>query len=58
MGNVFFECAWFDSPSSCYEEQARFTSDALSAGALCSATSCEELEPCLDANLWSYGEPR
>jgi hypothetical protein len=57
MGQTFFECAWFESASSCTQEHARYTEQALSAGEVCRGTPCEALQECMDANLWSYGAP-
>jgi hypothetical protein len=56
MAETFFVCAWFSAPSQCAREHARYTDPALSAGALCAGTPCEELESCVDATLWTFGD--
>lgn len=56
MAETFFVCAWYSAPSQCAREHARYTEAALSAGERCAGASCEELESCLAAELWSYGD--
>jgi hypothetical protein len=56
MSETFFECAWFGSPDACSEELARFTPEALAAGERCSGTPCAELEQCMTASLFTYGD--
>lgn len=56
MAETFFVCAWYSAPSQCAREHARYTDAALSAGARCAGTPCEELESCVDATLWTFGD--
>jgi hypothetical protein len=56
MADTFFTCAWYSAPSQCAQRNARFTEAALSAGARCAGTPCEELEACIDATLWTFGD--
>ena len=56
MAETFFVCAWYSAPNQCARDHARYTDAALSAGALCAGTPCEELESCIDATLWTFGE--
>lgn len=56
MAETFFGCAWYSAPTGCAQEHARFTDAALSAGERCAGTPCDELESCMDATLWTFGE--
>lgn len=56
MSETFFECAWYSSPRSCSQAHARYTADALAAGRRCTGSTCDNLESCIEATLWSYGD--
>lgn len=56
LSQTFFECRWFDSPDSCSEVNARYTAPALAAGERCNEAACDELQQCMEASVWSYGE--
>jgi hypothetical protein len=56
MADTFFGCAWYSTPSQCSQQNARFTGAALSAGARCAGTPCDDLESCIEATLWTFGD--
>jgi hypothetical protein len=58
MSERFFECAWYSAPTVCSQVNSRYVPEALSAGERCGNTPCDDLEQCMDATLWTYGDPR
>lgn len=57
LSQTFFECSWFPSPDSCSLVNARYTAPALAAGERCSDAACDELQQCMEASVWRYGQP-
>jgi hypothetical protein len=55
MAVPFYECQYFVSPTTCAWLTAQFTEIALKSGAHCAKKSCDELAPCLEKELWFYG---
>jgi len=56
MAKPFFECSWFSTPQSCSTFHAVFSAPALAAEQDCAAASCDELDACIEAQLYSFGE--
>jgi len=57
MAEPFFECNWFGTPQSCGRFHAAFSAPALAAERKeCSFASCEALDGCIAAQLYSFGE--
>jgi hypothetical protein len=56
MSQTFFECRWFESPEGCSQFHARYSPPALEAGQRCNGAPCEELQQCMEAWVWTYGE--
>jgi hypothetical protein len=56
LAKPFFECSWFSTPQSCGRFHAVYSAPALAAERACAAASCEELEGCVEAQLYSFGE--
>lgn len=56
MADTFFECAWYSAPSECSRQNARFTAAALTSGKQCAGAPCDDLESCIEATLWTFGE--
>jgi len=56
MAKPLFECSWFTTPQGCARFHSVFSAPALAAEQACATASCEELDGCIDAELFSFGE--
>jgi hypothetical protein len=56
LASEFFACSWFPSHASCARFHAGYSALALASEQGCASLPCEDLDACIEARLYRYGE--